>query len=231
MIALRPAASRGVTRRDDLERLHSFSSGNYYDPAHMGFGALRVLDSDRVGSAAECTGQRRANMEILTWVIAGEACWRAGDGCGPLDASSLDCLSAGSGIDHAIGHRGEGPLRTVQLWLQPTRVNAMPRHGVQTVSPAAPKGSGLLLLASAHGEEAVWPLLADARVQLGRLQDAEMLLLDIPPRRRVWLQVVRGALDVGSTLAANGDGVAITDETSVSLRSRCDSEFLVIELG
>lgn len=229
MIAFRPAATRGVTRRDDLERWHSFSSGHYYDPAHMGFGALRVLDSDQVGPAAACSSQRRANMEILTWLIAGKAQWSVASDSGSLEASSLDCLSAGSGIDHVISPVGDAGFRSVQLWLQPNRVNLAPRHAVQRLSSSS--SDSLQLLASGYGEAGAWPLRSDARVKLGRLGDSETLQLDIAPSHRVWLQVLRGALDVGSTLAANGDGVAIIDELKVNLKARCDSEFLLIEVA
>lgn len=228
MIALRPAAARGVTRRPGLERQHSFSSGDYYDPAHMGFGALRVLDTDHATSACVAAGERRANMEILTWIGAGQAAWQAGGETGGIDAGTLDCLSAGSGIDHAIRAAAPYDLRSVQIWLQPHRVNAAPRHGIG--SSCSAERVGLQVLASGDGDEGAWPLLADARVSVARLQEGETLPLRLASRRRAWLQVVRGALDVGSLLAASGDGVAISDEPLLAIRSRCSSELLLIEL-
>lgn len=232
MLIHRPAAARGRTLTDWLESRHAFSFGDYYAPEWMGFGALRVLNEDRVAAHAGFAEHAHANMEILTWVIEGALAHRDSTGTqGLVRAGELQRMSAGHGIRHSeMNASDRQPVHFLQIWIQPERSNRAPSYAQRGYADAHLEHGWALLAAPAASSHAeVLPLHAAARVWAWRPAGGyrARFPLHVP---RAWLQVTRGALEVeGITLAA-GDGLGIEDEAAFETAASHDSEVLLFEL-
>ncbi|MEO7917016.1 MAG: pirin family protein, partial [Dokdonella sp.] len=233
MISRWPAVARGCTDEDGLRLHHGFSSRRYHDPRRMGFGALRVLDSGYLTAAAGMPMERRANMEILTLLTAGDAIMQAADQRHAMGSGDLFWLGAGNGIAQSLVPTSNKPCSFIQLWLQPMRVNAEPRFALRRYREVECR-QGCWLVASGRADaigEEVLPMRADADVHIARLARSESLRYDIQAERRVWIQVLRGAVAVDGDVAETGDGLAVTDRRNVTIDAGDDSELLLIELA
>jgi redox-sensitive bicupin YhaK (pirin superfamily) len=229
MIAIRPAAARGTTRTDSLVSRHSFSFGDYYDPAHMGFGPLRVLNEEVLTPAAVGETQSHANMEILNWVVSGALHPADSDG-GVLRAGDLQCLSAGRGVAHGESNDSTAePLHFLQIWIQPDRVNAQPRTE-QRSFPACESHAGLRLVASADGCEGSVPIRSDVRVFVARLGAGVHVVHPLCLGRRAWLQVTEGSVEINGVKLTAGDGAAALHENRLDLLGLADAEVLLFDL-
>ncbi len=195
----------------------------------MGSGALRVLDEVRLAAGVVLDSERRANMEIITWVIDGDVELLVGEATHALGPGSFACVSAGSGIGCAMRNHGEVPVRVMQLWLQPTVVNAAPRCGVRQCGDAELRRGFRRIAASADADADI-ELRAEATVCVARGAAGEQLRYRLTAQRQAWLQVLRGGVDCGDLTAGAGDGIAIRDQDIIDLRVREDGEFLLIDL-
>lgn len=229
MFTLRRGDDRGVTHQGGLERRHQFSSGSYFDPDRIGFGALRVLDEGCLAIGATRESERRANMEIVTWVIDGEVELTIGDATHTLRRGGFACVSAGSGIGCATRNRGDKPARMVQLWLQPNTVNAMPRSTVRHYLDADLRHTFRMVATSAR-TTVESPLPLDADVCVARADSGKRLLYPFSATRKAWLQVLRGSVDCGEITACAGDAIEVCKEEIIDLRVREDGEFLLLVL-
>ena len=233
MILHRPAASRGrdarlATRCDT--RL-AFSFGDFHDPDWTGLGVLRVFNEARAEPGAGLVPSgRRANMEILSYVLDGRLAWRDAAGA-PHEAGpgELHWLGAGHGLDAALANASaDAPLHLVQAWLQPDRVNAPPQQAVRAATP----GAGWQLLASPDGAAGSLVIRQQARLYRAALEEGAPASFDLDPHQRYWLHVARGAVESGGSRMAAGDAVAITGEDG-ALQLRADAagaELLLLEL-
>jgi len=232
MIALRPAAERGRTRLDWLDSRHTFSFGDYMDPAHMGFGALRVINEDRVAPGGGFPTHPHRDMEILTWVIDGALEHRDSLGTGsvirPGDAQRM---SAGTGITHSeFNASRDVPVHFLQIWIVPDTHGVAPGYAQQAF-PADERRGRLRLLASQAGREGSVTLHRDADVYAGLLPAGDYTGLVLRPGRVAWVQVVRGPLLVNDHPLDAGDGAGLRDESALVLRARGDAEVLVFDLA
>jgi quercetin 2,3-dioxygenase len=230
MIVQRPSSARGhsaVSRRDSR---HTFSVGGYYDPAWMGFGALRVLNEDRLEPGAGFERARHANMELLTYVVAGKLAHDdAIGGAGKVGAGGLRWLSAGHGVEHAERNDSASePLRLLQIWIQPSRLNHEPAYG--TREPVPTDARGWTLLASGDGRDGSLAIRQDAKLLQVRLGRGETARFQIDPLRLYWLQMVSGAVTANedSPLQA-GDALGLRDESG-TLRLQGDGDERAIVL-
>src|SRR5688572_11528623 len=153
MIVQRPSSARGATVLPGRDSRHAFSFGGYYDPAWMGFGALRVLNEDRLDPGAGFDRARHANMELLTYVVAGELAHEdALGGACVVGSGGLQWLSAGHGVEHAERNASASePLQLLQIWIQPSRLNHEPAYATREAVPADARG--WTLLASGDGRD------------------------------------------------------------------------------
>ncbi len=220
---------RGVTDHTGRKRLQQFSSGSFFDADRMGYGALRVLDDEWLAPGAMLDSERRANMEILTWVLDGQVDLLVGDATDSLGRNGFACVSAGSGIDCAMRNSGALPAHVVQLWLQPTVVNAVPRSKVRRYIDAELRGGFRRVAASADAGADI-ELRADVKVAFARAEAGEQLCYPLPARRRAWLQVLRGNVNCGDFEACAGDGIAVGDASIIELNVRDDAEIMLVEL-
>ena len=233
MITIRPAAERGPTRLGWLDSRHTFSFGHYYDPRHMGFGPLRVINEDIVAPGGGFATHGHANMEILSWGLGGAHEHKDTRGSGAvLQPGEAQRMTAGTGVRHSEfnGSKSE-PVHFLQIWLMPNKQGLTPGYE-QTAFPAAERAGRLRLIASPGGEDGSVHLNSDARVFDTLLEAGQRVERPLEAGRHAWVQIARGSFSVNGREVKAGDGVAISEEPQVTLDGREDgSEALLFELG
>lgn len=218
MIVERPAATRGAVKTGWLDSRHTFSFGHYHDPLWMGFGALRVINEDRVAPGAGFPPHDHANMEILSYVLSGALAHRdsasAGD-AGVLRPGELQWMSAGHGIEHSEFNASQTEaVHFLQIWIQPDRVNAPPAYAQRAFDPQARRGRWAVL-ASPDGVDGSLAIRQQAWLRGAGLATGESMDLTIDPARRYWLHVAQGTVEFdGRTLTA-GDALGFVGESGV----------------
>lgn len=231
MIERRPAAERGHADHGWLDARHSFSFAGYYDPKHMGFGPLRVLNEDRIERGAGFPMHPHHDMEILTYVISGSLEHRdsMGNG-GVIRAGEFQRMSAGRGIRHSEFNPSKiEPLHLLQIWIEPYRRGHLPEYEQRELADAD-RRNRLALVAAPPGEEGALRLYQDARVYSALLDAGREVDLDLAPGRRAWIQVAGGAVRVGGQTLAAGDGAAVSGEPKLEITATEDADLLVFDL-
>ena len=226
MIIERPAAARGHASTGWLESRHTFSFGQYYDPAWMGFGALRVINEDRVAPGAGFPTHGHANMEILSYVLEGSLAHRddAGTGGGVLGPGELQWMGAGHGIRHSEYNGSDTePVHFLQVWIQPDRVNARPGHASRAF-PAASRLGRWAELASPDGAGGGLAMRQQAWLRGTLLPPGATVDHVLVPDRRYWLHVARGGVAVAGRSLGAGDALGFEGEAgTLSLRGHGDT--------
>jgi redox-sensitive bicupin YhaK (pirin superfamily) len=232
MITARPAGQRGVTKTDWLDSRHTFSFGAYYDPDHMGFGALRVINDDRVAPGAGFPPHDHRDMEILTYVLEGALAHRDSLGNGSVvRPGEVQRMTAGSGITHSeFNHSGTEPVHFLQVWILPDRRGLPPSYEQRRLD-AAWRDGGLRIVVSPDGRQDSVRVHQDATVYVGRLAARERVAHPLAAGRQAWLHVARGTTDVSGTVLSAGDGAAVGGEPALVVTAREDAEFLLFDLA
>lgn len=227
MITVRRSEERGRLRMGWLDSHHTFSFGEYYDPQHMGFGDLRVINEDRVRSGQGFSPHGHRNMEIVSYVVSGALAHRdSTGGGGVIRPDDVQVMSAGRGIRHSEMNGSETePVHFLQIWILPAQAETEPAYRERRFE----RREGLTTLVSPDGADGSLPIGQDASIR--RLLAAPGARHDLTVERgRAWVQVVAGELQVdGETLRA-GDGAGITDTERFSLVAGSDVEALLFDL-
>lgn len=229
MILVRRSQERGRTLRPWLDSRHTFSSGEYRDPAHEGFRALRVLDEDVIGPGSGFGMHGRRDLEIVTWVLSGALERRDDLGSGSvLRPGDVQRLSAGLGIRHSEWNPSwEHPVHLLRIGILPERRGLDPECDQTRVGHEALRGR-LAVLAGAEGAVGIHQ---DARILGTVLDGGSSIELEIAPGRHAWIQVVRGRLAADEAELDGGDGAAVAARTRVRLEAREPCEALVVDLA
>jgi redox-sensitive bicupin YhaK (pirin superfamily) len=232
MLKLRPAAERGHENHGWLDSWHTFAFADYYDPAHMGFRALRVINEDRVEPGHGFGTHGHREMEIISYVLEGALRHDDSTGVGSvIRPGDVQRMSAGTGVRHS--ERNLSPTERVhflQIWILPSVRGINPSYEQKTF-PAEEKRSRLRLVASPDARDGSVKIHADASLYAGRFDAGESAELTLPRSRYAWVQVARGRARLNGSELAAGDGAALGDETSVRIEGVEGSEVLVFELG
>ena len=230
MIVKRPSEERGVGQRSWLDSRHSFSFGDYYDPKHMGFRSLRVINEDKVAPKGGFPTHGHRDMEILTYVLEGALAHKDSLGNGSaIKPGEVQLMHAGTGIEHSeFNASGTTPVHLLQIWLLPERAGLAPGYQQQEI-PAG--DGGLRLIASREGKDGSLVIHQDADIYAAKLKKGESADLSLAAGRHAWVQVARGSVDVNGTELAAGDGAAVSDESKLAIRATEDSEFLIFDLA
>ena len=232
MFRLRPAQDRGHFDHGWLDTYHTFSFGDYFDPEQMGFRSLRVINEDRVqpGQGFGMHGHR--DMEIVTYVLSGALQHRDSLGNGSvLRPGELQRMTAGSGIRHSEFNPSEHePVHLYQIWLLPERKGLPPSYG-QRPFPAAGRRGQWQLTVSPDGRDGSLVIRQDAEIYLAELTSGERLEFPLPSGRHAWLQALRGEVQVNGQSLQAGDGAAIGEESSLSVRADRDAEVMLFNLA
>ncbi|MGO9519186.1 MAG: pirin family protein [Candidatus Korobacteraceae bacterium] len=234
MITIRPSQERGHANHGWLDTHFSFSFADYYDPKHMGFRDLRVINEDLVSAGKGFGMHPHRDMEILTYIIQGELSHRDSMGRGAtIRQNDVQRMSAGTGLMHSEVNQSSKPVHLLQIWLLPEAEGLKPSYEDRSFS-AEEKQNRLRLIASHDGREGSTTINQDASVYASLLDSGKTLELALKSGRHAWVQLVRGELDVNGTKLAKGDGAAISGESKLQLSSASGSgqaEFLLFDLA
>ena len=232
MLTVRPASERGHADHGWLDSHHTFSFAGYYDPNHMGFRSLRVINDDRVDAGKGFGAHPHRDMEIVSYVLEGALQHRDSMGTGSvIRADDVQAMSAGTGVTHAEYNPSRNDqVHFLQIWLVPSQRGLKPSYDQKTFSRADKQGR-LRVIASPDGRAESLTIHSDAVVHAGVFAAGESAELDLAPGRHAWVQVARGKLRINGQELGEGDGAAISDETLLRIEGVADGEVLVFDLA
>jgi len=232
MIKLRRAAERGVANFGWLDSRHTFSFGEYYDPKHMGFGPLRVINEDRVRPGAGFGTHGHQDMEIISYVLEGALEHKDSIGTGSvIRPGDVQIMSAGTGIRHSeFNHSVTEPVHFLQIWIVPNREGVAPRYDQRTF-PDADKRNRLRLVGSSDGRDGSIVIYQDVELFATLLDGGEHVTHGWRPGRKGWLQVARGTVVMNGHELDTGDGAALEREPALTVTAKvAGTEILVFDL-
>lgn len=229
---IRHGEARGRADFGWLDSRHSFSFGHYHDPAHMGFGALRVISEDRVAPGAGFDTHGHADMEIVSYVLDGALEHRDSLGTGSvIRPGDVQRMTAGTGIRHSeFNASASEPVHFLQIWILPERAGLEPGYE-QKAFDAAGRRAGWKLVGARDGRDGALTIHQDVDLYSSLLADGEVRSFGVRPGRRVWLQVARGTLAANGEALRAGDGLGVTDPGSLVLEASDDAEVLLFDLA
>jgi hypothetical protein len=232
MISFRDREARGRTRTGWLDSKHSFSFGDYRDPAQLGLRALRVINEDRVIPGAGFPRHGHRDMDIISYVLEGSLQHKDSIGNGTvIRPGEIQRISAGTGIEHSeFNPSPSEPVHFLQIWIIPEKRGLAPSYEQKPV-PLAERRGKLRLVAAPDAPDGAVTLHQDARIYVANLAAGERVAHDIAPGRGVWIQVARGIIGLNGTEMREGDGAALEDEKSAAIDAETDSEILLFDLG
>jgi redox-sensitive bicupin YhaK (pirin superfamily) len=233
MINIRRASDRGQADRGWLTSNFTFSFAGYYDPAHMGFRALRVINDDIIAPGKGFGPHAHRDMEILTYVLEGKL--RHRDSMGQehvLGPNEVQAMSAGTGVVHSEFNASETePVHSLQIWILPGKEDLEPSYQQIGFAPAEKRGRLRLLAAPERsGTEPMTVIGQDARVYAAELERDETVKYKLDSRRHAWIQVARGNISVNGQALHEGDGAAVSEEREL-LFTGMGGEFLLFDLA
>jgi redox-sensitive bicupin YhaK (pirin superfamily) len=232
MIQVRKAAERGHFDHGWLDTYHTFSFADLYDPAHMGFRSLRVINDDRVAPGQGFGMHGHREMEIVTYVLEGSLQHKDSMGNGSIiRAGHLQRMTAGTGVMHSEFNPSNKELvHFYQIWLLPNQRGLKPSYEELALNFDEKRGQ-FRLVVSPDGREGSMNIHQDARLYLASLMPGQMVSQKIEPGRAAWLQVLRGRVTSFENDLSAGDGLAVTDENNVAVRVATASEVLLFDLA
>ncbi|MEI7444334.1 MAG: pirin family protein [Burkholderiales bacterium] len=232
MIELRPATERGHAQHGWLDSWHSFSFADYYDPAHMGFGALRVINEDRVAAGTGFGTHGHRDMEIVSYVLDGALAHKDSMGNGSvIRPGDVQRMSAGTGVLHSeFNHQKDAPTHFLQIWIEPDRRGIEPGYEEKRFDEADKRGR-LRLVASPDGAEGSVTIHQQARLYAGLFDGDERARLTLDPGRRAYVHVARGSVTVNGRALSHGDALKLVGEPAVEIAGGEGAEVLVFDLA
>jgi quercetin 2,3-dioxygenase len=232
LIQLRPAEERGHTDWGWLDSRHTFSFGDYHDPKHEGFRALRVINDDRVRAGAGFGAHSHRDMEILSYVLEGALEHKdSSGGGGVIRPGEIQFMRAGSGVTHSeYNHSKTEPVHFLQIWIVPEARGLAPAYGQRSYDRAAAERE-LVLLASRDGRADSVQIHQDVDLWVTLLEADESRELRLRHGGQAWIHVARGEVSAKGSVLQTGDGAAVTEEESVHLLGKQSAEVLVFDLG
>jgi hypothetical protein len=237
MIIFRDRMTRGQSRTGWLDSKHSFSFGDYYDPAHIGFRSLRVINEDRVIPGAGFPRHGHRDMDILSYVLDGALQHKDSIGNGTvIRPGEIQRMSAGTGVEHSEFNASQSePVHFLQIWLIPEKRGIQPSYEQKPVPLDERRGKLRLVAAPADSKngapEGVVTLHEDARVYATNLAAGERVSHDIAPGRGVWVQVARGIISLNGAELREGDGAALEEEKNATIEAETEAEILLFDLA
>ena len=232
MLTLRKSQERGYADHGWLKSYHSFSFAGYYDPEHMGFGNLRVINEDRIAPGTGFGTHGHRDMEIISYVLSGELAHK--DTLGNVKGippGDVQRMSAGRGVMHSeFNHAKDRTTHFLQIWIEPNVTGIEPSYEQKAFAEAEKRGQ-LRLVASPDGANGSVLIHADARMYAGLFDGAEQATLALDAKRPVYVHLVRGELDVNGTRLAAGDAAKLQGESQLRLADGKQAEVLVFDLA
>ncbi|MEO1207991.1 MAG: pirin family protein [Cyanobacteria bacterium J06638_20] len=233
MITIRPSGDRGTANFGWLDSRHTFSFGNYYDPRHMGFGSLRVINEDKVISSKGFGTHGHRDMEIISYVLDGALAHKDNIGNGStIKPGDVQRMSAGTGILHSeFNSSATDPVHFLQIWVLPEQNGIEPSYEQTYFAPETKQGQ-LRLVGSRDGRDGSVTIHQDLDLYATKLATDETVSHELASERLVWIHVARGAITLNGQSLTAGDGAAIADESTLTLTGiAADSEVLLFNMA
>jgi redox-sensitive bicupin YhaK (pirin superfamily) len=228
---IRRSNERGFADHGWLKSYHTFSFADYFDPEHVEFGPLRVINEDRVQAGAGFGTHSHRDMEIISYVLAGELAHKDSMGNGSvIRPGDVQRMSAGSGVRHSEFNPSPGePVHFLQIWIQPDERNIEPSYEEKRFAPDEKRGR-LRLIVSPDRADGSLLIHQDARVYAGLFTGDEHAELEVAKGRRIYVHVARGAVSANAASLAAGDALRIGNGQRLTLSDAKDAEVLVFDL-
>lgn len=233
MIIKRERDQRGSADLGWLKSQHSFSFGHYHDPAHMGFGPLRVINEDRVAPGMGFGTHPHDNMEIISYVLSGELAHKDSMGNGAtIRPGEIQVMSAGTGVTHSeFNPSNDNEAHFLQIWIMPGARNTQPGYQQRPVDARSVKNRFAPVVTPEGDGRAALTIKQDAAILLGRFEAGKGEQLRLDPRRKYWLQIARGEALVEGQKAQQGDGFAVTGQEALDFTAESDCEALLFDMA
>jgi redox-sensitive bicupin YhaK (pirin superfamily) len=232
MIRIRKSQARGHARHGWLESRHTFSFAGYYDPQHMGFRDLRVINEDRVLPRRGFDAHSHRDMEIVSYVLSGALEHEDSLGNGSvIRPGDVQRMSAGTGVTHSeFNPSATEPVHFLQIWLLPER-EGTPPSWEQKHFPAESRRGRLCLVASRDARDGALRVHQDVELYAALLEAGERVEHGLRPGRHAWLQLARGRCALNGVALETGDGAAVSDETKLVIDDAAGAELLLFDLA
>ncbi|MFY0310458.1 pirin family protein [Leisingera sp. D0M16] len=232
MILIRDRNTRGQTNMGWLDSRHTFSFGHYRDPDFMGFGALRVINDDRVAPGAGFAEHSHSDMEIISYVLSGQLEHKDSLGNGSIiEPGEIQRMSAGTGVTHSEYNASRTkPLHFLQIWVIPETRGISPGYEQQNIPREEMQGT-LRLIADRQGSKGAVKVHQDVRIYASELSDGQRVTHTFSEGRRGWLHVVRGLVRLNGDEIREGDGARIENEPAIELDTDHRTEVLLFDLA
>jgi quercetin 2,3-dioxygenase len=231
MNEIRRSNERGFADHGWLKSFHTFSFADYFDPEHVEFGPLRVINEDRVQAGAGFGTHSHRDMEIISYVLAGELAHKDSMGNGStIRPGDVQRMSAGTGVRHSEFNPSPGePVHFLQIWIQPAKRNIEPSYEEKRFAPEQKRGR-LRLIVSPDRADGSLLIHQDARIYAGLFTGDERAEFEVQPGRRIYVHLARGTLTANGAALEAGDALRIADGTQLTLSEGRDAEVLVFDL-
>ena len=232
MLSIRKSSDRGYADHGWLKSHHSFSFAGYYDPAHMGWGNLRVINEDRIAPGTGFGTHGHRDMEIISYVMSGNLAHKDSMGnVKGIPPGDVQRMSAGSGVQHSeFNHAPDQTTHFFQIWIEPNVKGIAPSYEQKTFSVEEKQGT-LRLVASPDGAQGSVLMHADAKLYSGLFDGDQTAELQLNPSGKAYVQLLRGDLHVNGVQLAAGDAAQLDGESRIHLAHGQDAEVLVFELS
>jgi quercetin 2,3-dioxygenase len=232
MITIRPAHDRGVANFGWLDSRHTFSFGNYFDPKHMGFANLRVINEDKVAPGQGFSTHSHRDMEIISYVLEGALEHKDSIGTGSIiRPGDVQRMSAGTGISHSEYNASKtDPVHFLQIWILPEQQGIKPGYEQKTFTEVDQRGTWRLL-GSRDGRDGSITIHQDVNLYGSALQAGESVNHALAANRVAWLQVVKGTVQLNGQPLTAGDGAAITSVAQITLQGTANAAVLLFDLA
>ena len=230
MLTKRPADARGHANHGWLDSHHTFSFAGYYDPKHLGFGPLLVINEDRVAPGRGFGPHPHRNMEIISYVLDGALEHRDSMGTGSvIRPGEVQYMSAGTGVVHSeMNHSREEPVHFLQIWIVPDAGGGEPKYD-QREFPREERINRLRLLASGDGSGGSIRIGQDARLYGSIVEASKSVDVEIAAGRSLWLHVARGLAHADGTTLSTGDGASLVGPAKLTITADEETELLVVD--
>ena len=231
MMKVRKANERGHFDHGWLDTNHTFSFGDYHDPDHMGFGALRVINEDYIAAADGFPTHPHRDMEIISYVVDGAIEHKDTMGNTTIiKPGEVQKMTAGTGIQHSeYNYCPDKKTHILQIWILPDKKDYTPSYGQMSIE-ASLKKDKIILAASKDGRKGSLSINQDADVYVAKFKSGEKYDFEMRSGRKGWIQIVKGLLKVGDIELAAGDGLAISDQSLLRMQANAAAEFLLFDL-
>ncbi len=231
MITIRKSHERGHIDHGWLDTYHTFSFDQYYDPRWMGFQDLRVINEDKVAGHNGFPVHSHREIEIITYIMEGALAHKDSMGNGSIiRAGDVQRMTAGTGVSHSEANPADETVHLLQIWILPDTRGLKPGYEQKAFAPEE-KLDRLRLVASQTGHDGSVTINQDANVYASVLESGQSVTHELAPGRHAWIQVARGSVNLSGKVLDQGDGAAVSAESSISLAGVSLAELLLFDLA